>query len=116
VEDGLGAALEELAERSAIPIDLVALPTRRVDPAAEAVAYIVAARATRDGAVRRASIEATDVDERLVVNLELDVSGEIAGSMLVDLEDQCGAVDGTMSRGVSASGRTWLRAEVPCVS
>ena len=116
VEDGLGAALEELAERSVIPIDLVALPAGRLGPAAEAVAYLVAARATRDPAVRRASIEATDVHARLVVNLELDVTGEIAAAMLVDLEDQCGAVDGTMTRGVSAEGRTWLRAEVPCAS
>ncbi len=58
-DDGLGAALEELAERSAIPIELVAVPDGRLDRAVEAAAYIVVARATGDPAVRRASIDAS---------------------------------------------------------
>ena len=115
-DDGLGAALEELAERSAIPIELVAVPDGRLDRAVEAAAYIVVARATGDPAVRRASIDASVADGRLIVDLVLDVTGEIAGSTLVDLEDRCGAVDGTMEVGVLPDGRTRIRAEIPCVS
>ena len=115
-DDGLGAALEELAERSAIPIELVAVPDGRLDRAVEAAAYIVVARATGDPAVRRASIDASLAHGRLIVDLGLDITGEIAGSTLVDLEDRCGAVDGTMEVGVLPDGRTRIRAEIPCVS
>jgi signal transduction histidine kinase len=115
-DDGLGAALEELAERSAIPMDLVALPSERLQRAVEAAAYIVVTRATGDPAVRRASIDAGVADGRLVVDLGLDVRGEIADSTIVELEDRCGAVDGIMEFGVLPDGRTRIRAEIPCVS
>ena len=115
-DDGLGAALEELAERSAIPIELVAIPDGRLDRAVEAAAYIVVARATGDPAVRRASIDASLAHGRLIVDMRLDIQGEIAGSTVVDLEDRCGAVDGTMEIGVQPDGRTRIRAEIPCVS
>ena len=114
-DDGLGAALEELAERSTIPMDLVALPNGRLDRAVEAAAYILVARATGDAAVRRASIDASVDDGRLIVDMGLDTGGEIAGSTLVDLEDRCGAVDGIMEVGVLHDGRTRIRAEMPCV-
>ncbi len=115
-DDGLGAGLEELAERSAIPIELRALPNGRLDRAVEAAAYIVVARATGDPAVRRATIDANVVNGRLTVDLALVIRGEIAGSTLVDLEDRCGAVDGIMDVGVLPDGRTRIRAEIPCVS
>ncbi len=115
-DDGLAAALEELAERSAIPIDLVALPSGRLDGAVEAAAYIVVTRATSDPAVRRASVDASRAGGRLTVDLKLDITGEITGSTLVDLEDRCGAVDGTMEFGVLPDGRTRIRVEIPCGS
>ncbi len=73
-------------------------------------------RVTGDPAVRRASIDASLADGRLIVDMELDITGEIARSTLVDLEDRCGAVDGTMEVGVLPDGRTRIRAEIPCVS
>jgi signal transduction histidine kinase len=115
-DDGLGAALEELAERSAIPIDLVALPNGRLDRAVEAAAFIVVARATGDPAVRRTSIDVSLSGVSLIVDLGLDTTGELAGSTLVDLEDRCGAVDGTMEFGILPDGRTHIRAEIPCGS
>jgi signal transduction histidine kinase len=115
-DDGLGAALEELAERSSIPIELVAVPDGRLDRAVEAAAYIVVTRATGDPAVRRAAIDASVAHERLIVDIGLDTKGEIAESTLIDLQDRCGAVDGTMEFGVLPDGRTRIRAEIPCVS
>jgi signal transduction histidine kinase len=115
-DDGLGAALEELAERSAIPIDLVAIPNGRLDRAVEAAAYIVVTRATGDPAVRRASIDVRLVGGRLIVDLGLDLRGEIAAATIVDLEDRCGAVDGTMELNGLPEGRTRVRAEIPCGS
>jgi signal transduction histidine kinase len=115
-DDGLGAALEELAERSAIPIKLVALPNGRLDRAVEAAAYIVVARATGDPAVRRASIDVSFAEGRVNVDLGLDLRGEIAASTIVNLEDRCGAVDGTMELSGLPDGRTRIRAEIPCGS
>jgi signal transduction histidine kinase len=115
-EDGLGAALEELADRAAVPIDLLCLPDARIDRPIEAAAYLVVARATRDPAVRRASVDARLVDQRLTVELMLDVADEIPGSLLVDLEDQCGAVDGTIERRTLPDGRIRFRAEIRCAS
>jgi signal transduction histidine kinase len=115
-DDGLGAALEELAERSAIAMDLVALPNERLNGAVEAAAYIVVARATGDPAVRRASIDASVAGGLLIVDLALDIRGEIAGTTLVELEDRCGAVDGIIESSVLPDGRARIRAEIPCVS
>jgi signal transduction histidine kinase len=115
-DDGLGAALEELTERSAIPIDLVTLPNGRLDRAVEAAAYIVVARATGDPAVRRASIDVSLTEGRLIVDLGLDLRGEIAAATIVELEDRCGAVDGTMELSGLPDGRTRIRAEIPCGS
>ena len=92
------------------------LPNGRLDRAVEAAAYILVARATGDAAVRRASIDASVGDGRLIVDIGLDIRGEIAGSTLMDLEDRCGAVDGIMDVGVLPDGRTRIRAEIPCVS
>ena len=115
-DDGLGAALEELSERSSIPIDLVALPPERLDREVEASAYIVVARATSDPAVERASVDASLADGRLIVDVELAIVGVIAPSTLVDLEDRCGAVDGTMELDVLPDGRARIRVEFPCGS
>jgi signal transduction histidine kinase len=115
-DDGLGAALEELAERSAIPIKLVALPNGRLDRAVEAAAYIVVARATGDPAVRRASIDVIFAEGRLNVDLGLELRGEIAASTIVDLEDRCGTVNGTIELSGLPEGRTRIRAEIPCGS
>jgi signal transduction histidine kinase len=116
-DDGLGAALEELAERSVIPIDLVALTWGRLDRAVEAAAFIVAARSIREPVVRRASIGAAVDDGRLIVDVRLEVTGEIAASTVLDLEDRCGAVDGTMElRLLPGKHTVHLRAEIPCGS
>ena len=115
-DDGLGAALEELSERSPIPIELLALPRERLDRAVEAAAYIVVTRATGDPGVRQASVDASLADGRLIVDVELATTGEITPSTLIDLEDRCGAVDGTMEVGVLPDGRTRIRVEIPCVS
>jgi signal transduction histidine kinase len=115
-EDGIGAALEELVERSTIPIELLDVPSGRLDGAAEAAAYVVVARATRDAAVRRASVHASRIEGQLIVELSLDLTGDLGEPMLVDLEDRCGAIDGILSRVILPNGRTQLRAEIPCVS
>jgi signal transduction histidine kinase len=115
-DDGLGPAIEELTERASIPIDLVALPEERFEPGIEATAYLVVARGTRHLGVRRASVDIRAVDERLYVAVGLDMHAEFDLSVLVELEDRCGALDGTVVHETGPDGRAWLRAEIPCAS
>ena len=116
-DDGLGPALEELAERSVVPIELIALPSERLDRTVEAAAYVIVARLTREPVVRRASIDAGIEDGSLIVDLRLGITGEVTRSTLVDVEDRCGAVDGTMVFRVPPDGQAaHLRLEIPCGS
>ena len=115
-DDGLAAAIEELAERASIPIDLLALPAQRFEPGIEAAAYLVIARATRQLGVRRASVDVRAADERLLVELRLDAPVGLDRTMLVELEDRCGALEGTVTYETGPDGRLELRAEIPCVS
>jgi signal transduction histidine kinase len=114
-DDGLAAAIEELAETASIPIELVALPVERFDPGIEAAAYLVIARAIRQHEVRRASVDVRTADERLLVEVRLDAPDELDPAMLVDLEDRCGALEGTVTYETGPDGRLELRAEIPCV-
>jgi signal transduction histidine kinase len=115
-DDGLAAAIEDLAETASIPIELVALPVERFDPGIEAAAYLVIARAIGQHEVRRASVEVRTADGRLLVEVRLDAPDGLDPAMLVELEDRCGALDGTVTYGTDPDGRLGLRAEIPCVS
>jgi len=115
-DDGLASAIEELAERASIPIELLALPDERFEPGIEATAYLLIARATRQTGLRRASVDVRVVDERLHVEVALDMRGELDRAVLVELEDRCGALGGTVTHETYPDGRAWLRAEIPCAS
>lgn len=112
-DDGLGAALEELAEDAPIPIDLLAAPEGRFDPQIEAAAYVVAARGIERPGAKRASVEARRIGDALVVDVISDAEGPFE---VVDLEDRVGALDGTVTIRADKDGRTHVRAEIPCVS
>lgn len=115
-DDGLAPAIEELAERALIPIELVALPTERFAPGIEAAAYLVVARATGQPGVRRASVDIRAENEVLLVDLRMDAPGGVDRATLMELEDRCGALDGTVACEPGPDGRLGLRAEIPCVS
>jgi signal transduction histidine kinase len=115
-DEGLAAALEELAERSAIPMDLAALPDGRCNQTVEGAGYIVVARATADPVVRRASVAVTRRAGRLVIDLELVVTGPLGVVTILELEDRCGAVDGMIALRALASDEVHLQAEMPCAS
>jgi signal transduction histidine kinase len=112
-DDGLGAALEELAEDAPIPISLLAVPEGRLDPHVEAAAYLVVARGIERPGARRASVEARRIDDVLVVDVIVEPEGPFD---IVDLEDRVGALDGTVTIVPAPDGRTHLRAEIPCAS
>jgi signal transduction histidine kinase len=110
-EEGLGAALEALAEQAASPLVLRRLPQERLEPNVEAAAYFVVAETLKRGRPRRAAVDASRADGRLVVELETD---EQPPGELTDLEDRVGALDGRLLVQVAPEGGTRIRVELPC--
>ena len=112
-DDGLGQALEDLAEGARVPVELLAVPDVRFDPPIEAAAYLVVALAIGQPAVSRATVVARRVDDRLAVEV---VTNSVDPTMITDLEDRVGALDGTLIVDADGGGMVRLRAEIPCGS
>jgi signal transduction histidine kinase len=110
-EEGLGAALEALAEQTPSPIVLRRLPQERLEPGVEAAAYFVVAQTLQRTRPRRAVVDTVHADGRLVVEVETD---EQLPQQLTDLEDRVGALDGRLLVQVAPGGGTRIRAELPC--
>jgi signal transduction histidine kinase len=110
-EEGLGAALEALAEQAASPLVLRRLPQERFDPKVEAAAYFVVTETLQRSRSRRAVVDTTHTDGRLIVEVETDKQPP---QQLTDLEDRVGALGGRLFLEHARSGRTRIRAELPC--
>jgi signal transduction histidine kinase len=120
-ERGLAPALELLATRATVPVELDVAIDGRVSTAAETAAYYVVAEAltnvSKYAQASRATVRAHRVDGRIVVEVSDDGVGgadAAAGSGLRGLVDRVGALDG-MLEVTSPQGRgTCVRAELPC--
>jgi signal transduction histidine kinase len=110
-EEGLGAALEALAEQTSSPLTLGRLPQERFHPKVEAAAYFVVAETLKRTRPRRAAIDAAPADGRLVVEVQTD---QQPPRELTDLEDRVGALDGRLLVRVAPGGGTRIVAELPC--
>jgi signal transduction histidine kinase len=110
-EEGLGAALEALAEQTASPLALGKLPQERFDPKVEAAAYFLVAETLKRTRPRRAAVDAAPVDGRLVVEIQTD---QQPPRQLTDLADRVGALDGRLLVQAAPGGGTRIRAELPC--
>jgi signal transduction histidine kinase len=110
-EEGLGAALEALAEQTPGPLALGRLPQERFDPKVEAAAYFVVAETLKRTRPQRAAVDTTRADGQLVVEVQTDQQppGE-----LTDLEDRVGALDGRLLVQAAPGGGTRIRVELPC--
>jgi signal transduction histidine kinase len=100
---GLDAALEALASRAPLPVELRSMPGERLPPPIEATAYyIVAESLTNVAKYARASaatVAVTRADERLLIRIEDDGVGGAditEGSGLRGLADRAEAVRGTL--------------------
>ena len=121
---GLGAALQALAARSAVPVELGALPEERLPSAIETTAYFVAAEALTN-AVKHARCEHVDIDVKVtdgwaVLEIRDDGVGGAdpgQGSGLRGLHDRVGALDGELEIdsevGTGTTVRARLRANTP---
>jgi signal transduction histidine kinase len=110
-EEGLGAALETLAEQTPSPLALGRLPQERFDPKVEAAAYFLVAETLKRSRPRRAAVDTSRGDGRLVVDIETD---QQPPQELTDLEDRVGALDGRLLVQAAPGGGTRIRAELPC--
>jgi PAS domain S-box-containing protein len=118
---GLGPALEALAERALLPVEIEEVPAERLPPAVEAAAYYVVAEALANAAKHsRASLVTVRVaagDSCSVVEVVDDGVGGAdpeAGSGLRGLSDRVSALGGALAVSSGADGGgTALRAELP---
>jgi len=117
---GLAAAIEALAARTPLDVDVSVKLPQRPPRAVETAAYFVAAEALAN-AGKHASAGHVDVgirvdDGNLVVEVVDDGSGgaDPAGNGLRGLARRVQALDGTLAVDSPAGGPTTIRAVMPC--
>ena len=118
---GLDAALEALASRSPVPVEVEATPGERFDEAVEAAAYYVVAEALTNVAkyasASRATVRAVRDNGHVVVEVADDGVGgadPARGSGLTGLADRLCSVDGRLEVMDARGGGTIVRADIPC--
>ncbi|MFB9350986.1 sensor histidine kinase [Streptomyces heliomycini] len=118
---GLGAAVADAADRSAVPVDVdLELPGRLPTPV-EAAAYFVVCEAlanvARHSGASRARVDGGHRDGRLLLEVRDDGRGGAragAGSGLTGLADRVSVLDGRLTLSSPVGGPTLLRVEIPC--
>ncbi len=118
---GLGAAVEDVAGRSPVPVDVdVSLPGR-LPPPIEAAAYYVVSEAmaniAKHSGARHGFVYGRLHEGALVLEVRDDGVGgadPAAGSGLAGLADRVAVTDGVMSLSSPRGGPTLLRVEIPC--
>jgi signal transduction histidine kinase len=117
---GLGAALEALAGRASVPVELADLPSDRLPKPIEAAAYFVVAEALTNvvkyAHANQATVSVTRRNGHAVVEVADDGIGGAdpdRGSGLRGLADRVSALDGRMLLDSPAGAGTRLRAEIP---
>jgi signal transduction histidine kinase len=117
---GLCAALEALATRAPVPVEVVGVPEEPLNPAIEAAAYFVTAEALTNVAkyahANEASVELTVEDERLRLEVRDDGVGGAdldAGTGLRGLRDRVDALDGRFDIDSPLGVGTTITVEMP---
>jgi signal transduction histidine kinase len=119
---GLGAALETLADRSAVPVTVSVELEERLPDAVETAAYFVAAEAlanaSKHSGASRIEIDVRRDLDRLMVAVFDDGAGgaDATGGGLTGLRRRVEALDGTLVVSSPEDGPTTIRAELPCAS
>jgi signal transduction histidine kinase len=120
---GLGAALQALAERAPVAVDLHQMPEDRLPSAVEAAAYFVVAESLTNVAkyasAEHASVRVGREDGYAVVEVRDDGVGgadPAAGSGLRGMADRLAALDGRLEVHSPPGGGTVIRANIPCAA
>jgi signal transduction histidine kinase len=122
LDDGLAAALRDLARTTPVPLDVEA-PRERVAASVEAAAYFIACEAitnaVKHGAPSKVAVRAIRDNGTLYVTVEDDgVGGAVVrrGSGLAGLRDRVAAHGGTFDLESPRGGGTRLEVAIPCES
>jgi signal transduction histidine kinase len=120
-EEGLAAALDELAAASDIPTTLEV--RSQVDVGAEPAMAAYATVAAVLGSVEhpasdsRALIAIEQADDTLTVRGQVEAGGAaVVATDFIDVADRVGALGGQLTRSETATGATVLTAVIPCGS
>jgi signal transduction histidine kinase len=118
---GLGAALEALARRIPLPVEIAATPEGRLPDTVEAAVYFVVAEAitnvARYARATHAQVAVTRDGDRVVVQVTDDGVGgadPAKGSGLRGLADRVAALDGRLEVRSPPGGGTTVHAVIPC--
>ncbi|MGH3006624.1 MAG: PAS domain S-box protein [Gaiellaceae bacterium] len=117
---GLGAALETLAARAPLPVDLTLTDERLPEPVEAAAYYVVSealANVTKYAEASAVAISITRLNGNAVVEVADDGVGgadPTRGSGLRGLADRVESLDGRLHVESSPGSGTKVRAEIPC--
>ncbi|HTN24420.1 MAG TPA: histidine kinase [Solirubrobacteraceae bacterium] len=122
LDEGIGPALRELAQRSSVPVEVRATPERFAG-SLEAAAYFIVCEgltnAVKHAHASRIVVSAGRANGSLVVSVADDGVGGAAaaeGSGLMGLADRVAAQGGTLRLRSAPSAGTTLTVELPCAS
>jgi signal transduction histidine kinase len=117
---GLAAALDDLAGRALVPVELVAVPGQRLpDPVESTVYFVVSeclANIGKHAKATEATVSVTVVGDEVEVVVKDDGVGGVNpgnGSGLQGLEDRVGALDGCVDIESPPGGGTTVMATIP---
>ncbi len=117
---GLPAALDDLAGRASVPVEVVAAPGERLPDQVEAAAYFVVseclANIDKHAGATTATVSVTPQNGNLLVTVRDDGVGGAkldGGSGLQGLEDRVGALEGTLAVDSAPGQGTAVRASIP---
>ncbi len=118
---GLGTAIETLAVRAPLPVELAELPDERLPEAVELAAYFVVSEALTNVAkyagASRATVHVARENGRVVVAVEDDGVGGADpehGTGLRGLADRLAVLEGRLEVDSPAGQGTTIRARIPC--
>jgi signal transduction histidine kinase len=118
---GLPAALEGLANRAPLPVQLAVTPGQRLPDRVESASYFVVAEALTNVAkyakATRANVNVTGTGGQVLVEVSDDGVGgadPAAGSGLRGLQDRVSALGGTLEVDSRPGNGTTVRAAIPC--
>jgi signal transduction histidine kinase len=117
---GLAAALQDLAGRSSLPVEVIAAPSERLPDQVEAAAYFVVseclANVDKHAQATSATVSVEAVGAHLLVCVADDGVGGAGfddGTGLQGLEDRVGALEGTLQVESPPAGGTRVEASIP---
>ena len=118
---GLGTALETLASRAPVPVELAELPDERLPEAVELAAYFVVAEALTNVAkyanASHATVEVARENGRVLVEVADDGVGGANpenGTGLRGLADRLAVLEGRLEIDSERGRGTTVRARIPC--